>query len=370
MNSTATKETEPLVSTDFRNVQQQQQLHRLSSDNLPDLNKNDTTRTKKHSSRCQYEDKSCTQNATQEFLTNFMDTYIGNTAIFRKSGGSDTVGFAFFLSSYVSAYKGVLCAMRRYRPYHQGGRLNAFVAGSAAGMTLLLDRNQSRRKTLMLYLFTRSVHFGSSYVMKKWAEHQDSKLSTNHLELKDSVTSSGMGHALGAKSGWDDILAKVMSASAAVVVMVLTASINLYACVIEPDAMLKSYWNMMVQHTGLPKKFGPMFKPLVEVFRLQFLLLKDLPANIENIRMPVGITSKEFVANNISPEVATLFSNKIHHEFRLCALLHPLSSCSGHFTDVLADEFERTAKMYSILNRRKGGDVFHDFINLQTLSKW
>jgi hypothetical protein len=288
--------------------------------------------------------------------------YLSSTAIFKKSGGSDTVGFAFFLSSFLSAYKAVLCTMRYYRPEHEGDRLNAFVAGSVAGLTLLLDKNKSRRTALTLYLFTRSIQFGSSYSMKKWAEHREAKRSTQRLALRDAVHSSGKEHALVTKSGWDDVLAKVMSSSAATVLMSLTAAVNIYSCVIEPDAMPKSYWNFLMQHSGLPQKFGPMFQPLLDAFQSQYVTLRELPGGMENIGIPAGITSKDFVSTNISPNIATLYPSNLHHDFQLCALLHPLTPCSGHSMDVIKGEFGRAVKMYGTLNFVSTPHTFAYFI--------
>ncbi|KAF9153520.1 hypothetical protein BG015_003255 [Linnemannia schmuckeri] len=357
------KETEKVIAG-FNNFQQR--LQRLSSHNLAKLNL-EITAQKKRVSKCKHEGKTCSQNVTRGFFKTWMIAYVvkyligvlpavltgkafKNPAIFKKSGGSDTVGFAFFLSSFLSAYKAVLCTMRYYRPQHEGDRLNAFVAGSVAGLTLLLDKNKSRRTALTLYLFTRSIQFGSSYSMKKWAEHREAKRSTQRLALRDAVHSSGKEHALVTKSGWDDILAKVMSSSAATVLMSLTAAVNLYSCVIEPDAMPKSYWNFLMQHSGLPQKFGPMFQPLLDTFRSQYVTLRELPGGMENIGIPAGVTSKDFVSTNISPNIATLYPSNLHHDFQLCALLHPLTPCSGHSMDVITGEFGRAVKMYGTLN--------------------
>lgn len=268
------------------------------------------------------------------------------------------MGFAFFLSSFLSAYKLVLCTMRYYRPDHEGDRLNAFVAGSVAGLTLILDKNKSRRTALTLYLFTRSIQFGSSYAMKKWAEHRNAKRVNQRLALRDAVDDEALSlssdgkktQALVTKSGWDDILAKCMSASAATALMSLTASVNLYSCVIEPDAMPKSYYNFIMQHSGLPQKFGPMFDPLLDTFRSQFELLKKGPGGFENIGIPKGVSSRDFIAENISPNIATVFPPDVHHDYQCCALLHPLYPCHRHAVDTLTGEFGRAVKMYGTLN--------------------
>ncbi|KAK3823291.1 MAG: hypothetical protein J3Q66DRAFT_279899 [Benniella sp.] len=66
--------------------------------------------------------------------------------------------------------------------------------------------------------------------------------------------------------------------------------------------------------------------------------------------IPAGVSSRDFVAENISPNIATLIPNNVHHDYQLCALLHPLTPCTGHAMDVITGEFGRAAKMYGTLN--------------------
>ncbi|KAF9095878.1 hypothetical protein BGX23_012424 [Mortierella sp. AD031] len=361
------KETEKVIAG-FNNFQQR--LQRLSSHNLQRLNL-EITQSEKKARKCKHEGKTCTQNVTRGFLKTWVVAYLikyaigvlpsllkgkvfKNPSILKKSGGSDTVGFAFFLSSFLSAYKLVLCAMRRLRPDHDGDRLNAFVAGSIAGLTLTLDKNKSRRTALTLYLFTRSIQFASSYAMKRWAEHRQAKMALSRQSLRDGDDNHGGKtndkQALVTTNRWDDILARIMTSSAATVVMSLTAAVNIYSCVIEPDAMPRSYYNFIMQHSGLPQKFGPMFPPLVETFQSQFTLLKEGPGGFDNIGIPEGVSSHDFIAKNISPNIATLFPAGMHHDYQCCALLHPLYGCKRHAVDTFTGEFGRALKMYGTLN--------------------
>ncbi|KAG0353504.1 hypothetical protein BG005_007226 [Podila minutissima] len=357
------KEAEKVIAG-FNNFQQR--LQRLSSHNLQRLHLK-ITRNEKRVSKCKHDGKSCKQNVTRGFLKTWMIAYLvkyaigvlpalltgkamKNPSIFRKSGGRDTIGFAFFLSSFLSVYKGVLCTMRYNRPYHEGDRLNAFVAGAVAGLTLTLDRNKSRRTALTLYLLTRSLQFASSYCMKKWAEYREIKNSEHHLALRDAVMSSGQKHILVTTTAWDDLLAKVLSSSAASMIMSLTAAVNVYAVVVEPDALPKSYYNFLMQHSGIPQKFGAMFPHLLDTFRAQFDLLRKGPAGKEHIMIPAGVSSRDFVADNISPNIATLFPSDVHHDYQLCALLHPLHNCGHHAVDTFTGEFGRALKMYGTLN--------------------
>ncbi|KAG0209487.1 hypothetical protein BGX33_005487 [Mortierella sp. NVP41] len=361
------KETEKVIAGFSKFPKFQQRLQRLSSHNLQRLHL-EITQMEKKASRCKHEGKTCSQNVARGFFKTWMISYVTNysigvlpalltgkafknPSIFKKSGGSDTVGFAFFLASFLSAYKAVLCSMRHNRPYHEGDSLNAFVAGSIAGLTLLLDKNKSRRTALTLYLFTRSIQFGSSYSMKKWAEHREAKKSPQRLVLKDVVESSGnKEQALVTSSGWDDILAKIMSASVATVVMSLTASANVYACIIEPDTVPKSYWKFLMQQSGMPQKFGELFYQMTDAYRAQYDVLKDLPAGSELFGIPAGVSSRDFVSATISPNIASLYPSNIHHDFQLCALLHPRTQCTGHTIDLVKGEFGRAVKLYSTLN--------------------
>ncbi|KAH7052685.1 hypothetical protein BKA57DRAFT_533865 [Linnemannia elongata] len=367
MDSTHMEHTKG-TTTDLDNSHQT--LHRLSSHDLQELTNIELIKRKENKrilNKCKHEGKTCRQNVSQGFVTSWIIAYVSqyligvlpsvltgkafkNPAIFKTSGGRDTIGFAFFVSSYLSAYKALLCTMRHYRPYHEGDRLNSFIAGSVAGLAMWIDKNKIRRKALALYLLTRSIQFGSSYSMKKWAEYREAKrLIQHHVLHATTLQSSEKNLALDTKAGWDDILAKIMSSSAGAVLMSSSAAVNLYACMVEPDAMPQSYWRFIMHHTGLPQKFGPMLKPLLDVFASQLFVLNALPPGVENITIPAGVTSREFIST-LSPSVATVFPNHVHHEYQLCALMHPLTPCTGHFKDVLAGEFDRALRMYAPLN--------------------
>jgi hypothetical protein len=76
---------------------------------------------------------------------------------------SDTFKFSLFFSTFIAAYKGLNCFMRRLR--QTDDRLNSFAAGSIAGMALLLDE-KSRRRAIMLYLGTRAIQLAYLCGMK------------------------------------------------------------------------------------------------------------------------------------------------------------------------------------------------------------
>lgn len=87
-----------------------------------------------------------------------------------KLGGKDTIRFALFMASFTTTFKAALCSMRRLR--NKTDWLNSFVAGFAAGSTIYLDSNHSRRIMIALYLTTRSAHFMSRYLWRHYLEPQ------------------------------------------------------------------------------------------------------------------------------------------------------------------------------------------------------
>lgn len=129
---------------------------------------------------CKHE-KSCSKNVIIGFLRSFFVIYsikywinlipalltgkiFKKSSLFYKLGGRDTISFAMFLSTFISIYKGALCALRRLR--NKNDSLNSLLAGGAAGISLILDSNKSRRRMIALYLSTRTCHFISRGVWR------------------------------------------------------------------------------------------------------------------------------------------------------------------------------------------------------------
>lgn len=98
------------------------------------------------------------------FISQFLIS-LKSPALLLKIGGKDTIRFSLFMSSFTTTFKAVLCGMRRWRESNDWK--NAFVAGMAAGLTLYLDSNRSRRLMIALYLSskqTRSKGEGESEI--------------------------------------------------------------------------------------------------------------------------------------------------------------------------------------------------------------
>ncbi|KAG0174947.1 hypothetical protein DFQ28_003628 [Apophysomyces sp. BC1034] len=358
------KETEAVL-TSIRSFQDK--LKRLSSQNLSRLRLELAHEEKKGLRLCKHEGKTCTQNCTRGFVKAFVVAFsvkyliailppLLTGKVFKRPGilkqmvDRDTACFALFLSTFLSSYKGILCGLRRLNS--KDDRLNAFVAGSIAGSALILDRDKRRRQSIMLYLLTRSLQFSGAWLMKQWAIHRQAKRRKDLAQLKEDMDHKGFQpnepRELVVKKKWDDHLAKFMQRWAGVGVMILANAQIIYAFLLDPDTVPKAYYAFLLSHSGWKGNFGNMASPLAHVIGDTIRRLADEGGSIQ---IPGEMTSREFVAETISPNIATIIPPKMKHKYILCALQHPLEeSCVQNKVTMFRTEYLRALKLYMPLN--------------------
>ncbi|KAI9316258.1 hypothetical protein BX666DRAFT_220836 [Dichotomocladium elegans] len=353
----------------------QDKLRRLSSQNLTRLQLEATAAAKERQrigpNYCQHQGKTCTQNCTRGFLKAFAAGFsikylIGilpllvTGRLFKRPGllkqlaGRDTAMFALFLSTFLSSYKGILCLLRHFRKTKdpKSDRLNAFIAGAVAGLSLIIDQDKRRRQSIMLYLLTRSIQFSGAWLMKQWAKHRKARHTRELAILKEKVDREGFApgepRRLVVKKSWDDYLAKYMQRWAGVLVMALASSQIVYGFLFHSDTLPKSYYHFLLTHSGWKPDIGGMAPSLIHGISDTVCRLSEEKGSI---RMPLDTTSREFVAQTISPNIATIIPPKIRHKFILCALQHPLDpSCTRSKFTLFRDEYFRALKLYVPLN--------------------
>ncbi|ORY96671.1 hypothetical protein BCR43DRAFT_531222 [Syncephalastrum racemosum] len=366
------KETETVLSS-IRSFQDK--LRRLSSQNLTRLQMEATAAAGARGGPndfCQHKGKTCTQNCTRGFVKAFavgfsvkyligilppllMGKVFKRPSLLKQLAGRDTALFALFLSTFLSTYKGILCLMRRFRQTKdtQSDKLNAFVAGSIAGMALIIDRDKRRRQSIMLYLLTRAIQFSSAWLMKQWAIHRRAKRARELNQIKEHMDAQGYApgqpRQLNTKNiHWDDVLAKFMHRWAGVGVMMLASAQIIYGFLFHQDTLPKSYYSFLLTHSGWKGDFGGMAAPLTQVIGDT---INRMAEDTGSIRMPKDTTSREFIAENVSPNIATIIPPKIRHKFIMCALQHPLDpSCTRSKFTLFRDEYLRSLKLYVPLN--------------------
>lgn len=245
--------------------------------------------------------------------------------------GRDTAGFALFLSTFTSSYKGILCLLRHYRKTNDPStdRLNAFIAGSLAGLSLVFDRDKHRRQSIMLYLFTRALQFNGSWLMKKWAMHRKENRRKG-------------------EKFWDDYLAETVVKFSGVGVMMIANAQIIYAFLFNNDTLPRSYFAFLLTHSGFKKNFGSMASRIAEAVGLT---VNQLVEDKASIKIPAGVSSKEFISQYVSPNIATTIHPKLHHKYIMCAIQHPLSdNCLTDKFGLFKDELFRSLKLYIPLN--------------------
>ncbi|KAI8149299.1 hypothetical protein BJV82DRAFT_118572 [Fennellomyces sp. T-0311] len=363
------RETERVIAS-IRSFQDK--LKRLSSQNLTRLQLEATAAEAKErrgagaGQYCKHDGKTCTQNCTRGFIKAFAVGFsikylIGilplllTGKVFKRPGllkqlaGSDTAMFALFLSTFLSSYKGILCLLRRYS---RSDRLNAFIAGSVAGAALMIDKDHRRRQSIMLYLLTRAIQFTGAFLMKQWAIHRKAKHNKELAELKEKVDREGFApgqpRQLVVKKKWDDHLAKFMQRWAGVGVMILANAQIIFAFLFHRETLPKAYYSFLLTHSGWRSDIGGMAAPLTQVIGDT---VNRLAEEKGSIRMPLDTTSREFIGETVSPNIATIIPPKIRHRYIMCALQHPLDpSCTRSKFTLFRDEYLRALQLYVPLN--------------------
>lgn len=271
--------------------------------------------------------------------------------------------FALFLSTFLSSYKGILCLMRRLRGTTDvaSDRLNAFVAGAVAGLSLVIDPDRRRRQSIMMYLLTRSLQFSGGWLMGEWSKSRQAKRQAALMQLRDRVNSEGFvdgqRRELAIKPTWEDVFAKGLQRYAGALVMMLANVQIIYGFLFDPDTLTKSYHSFLMYHSGWKDDFGNMAIPLTHAISDTVQRMAQADDAIP-FRIPKDTTSRDFVAQYISPNVASIIPPNIRHRHAVCALQHPLdASCTRSKLTLFRDGYGRALKLYVPLNvvRKKKG---------------
>ncbi|KAI8064784.1 uncharacterized protein B0P05DRAFT_554256 [Gilbertella persicaria] len=338
------QETETVISS-IRSFQER--LKRVSSQNLSRLSMEISAAENPSPGLCRHEGKTCTQNCTRGFIKTFTVAFavkyligvlptllsgkiLKRPGVLKQMAGRDTACFALFLSTFISSYKGILCAMRRYRKTkdRKSDRLNAFVAGSLAGLALAFDRDKRRRQSIMLYLFTRALQFSGAWLMKHWAI----KRKENHPGEKR----------------WDDCFAEFIQRFSGVGVMMLANAQIIYAFLFNHDTLPRSFFAFLLTHASFKKYYDGMAARIAEAVGVT---VHQLVEDGISIKVPEGVTSQDFISQYVSPNIASSIHPKLHHKYIMCSIQHPLtSSCTIDKFGLFKDEFLRSLKLYVPLN--------------------
>ena len=238
----------------------------------------------------------------------------------------DAAGFAVFLAAFTGSYNGILCALRRYRNTER--RSNSIIAGTLAGLALAFDQSKARRQSIMIYLMVRALQFNVSYLMKKWA-------------IKRQQDHPG-------ETKWDDRVANFLSRYAGVLLMTVVSSQTIFAFLFHSDTLQKPYRSFLSEHINFKSNFGEKEKDAVKAFGPT---VNRINKECSSIKTPVGLSSREYVAQYISLSLADKVAPNIHHTYASCTIAHPLyESCLLDRRHLFQGEMLRTLKLYGVLD--------------------
>ncbi|CAO3600762.1 unnamed protein product [Absidia cylindrospora] len=234
-------------------------------------------------------------------------------------------------------------------------RLNAFVAGAVAGLSLVIDPDRRRRQSIMMYLLTRSLQFSGGWLMGQWSKSRQAKRQETLMQVRDRMNEEGFAEGqrreLTVEPTWEDVFAKGLQRYAGALVMMLANVQIIYGFLFDPDTLTKSYHSFLLYHSGWKDDFGNMAIPLTNAINDTVRRMAQGDDEAVPFRIPKDTTSRDFVAQHVSPNVASIIPHNIRHRYAVCALQHPLdASCTTSKLTLFRDGYGRALKLYVPLN--------------------
>ncbi|KAJ2455881.1 hypothetical protein EV183_000497 [Coemansia sp. RSA 2336] len=372
-----------------------------------------------HDSHCQHEGASCPQNAIRGLLKAFLVGFgvkcgleivphIISLRLFKRpslllSGCSrDTCSFASFLAALIGSYKAILCTMRNIRGGKHGDYTNSLVAGMLAGLiSAKLDRSQSRRNAIALYLFSRALQYGSVWLFERWAAWQQSEEDKIRSRWMKRAHSADVVSAMNRRrngreqeiaeranpepqlnwggmdmTNWNPepkiswspevtdksletkrdearrtrVIRSVIKFTrnyAPTALMTFSVTLITYVLVFHTDSIPRSYANLLYKSSGFdslyPKKSASAFKTIASG-------MSDVVANTRGI--PQGMPTKQYIAKlPYAEDLLPAFDDSIHHHHLACGILHPETAyCSRGVALAFMRGFPFAMKMYVPFN--------------------
>ncbi|KAJ3226434.1 hypothetical protein HK099_004887 [Clydaea vesicula] len=371
-----------------------ERLRQLSSDNLKRIKQEAEIKRP----YCKHK-LTCTQSCIRSFLKSFCTTYILKYAlgfiptlmtgkIFRNPrlilllGGRDTTQLSLFLSSFTFLYKVLLCSLRRI--FVSNDWKISFIAGLVASTSLAIDRNDTRRLMIALYLSTRNLHFISRHLWRihvepRWDPNDDSQNEVKEektkpkylisspripgevrkygeeinpfsfefsskipksLETKDSkkvetvVTTRKLDNKI-------DIIRKFVRKCAAVSLMMISSGQIAYGFVLHPETLNSSYFSFLLLHGNFKKKEPLRAKNYLNAWTnvITNIATNNLSPLYNEYKIPPEL--KEFKENLGMTKSGML----------MCSLQHGNHYyCSGGALSIFKSEILRAVALYAPLN--------------------
>ncbi|KAG5462133.1 MAG: hypothetical protein BJ554DRAFT_5571, partial [Olpidium bornovanus] len=226
-------------------------------------------------------------------------------------------------------------------------RLNAFIAGSLAGLCLRLDRNRARRTVVALYLLVRAMQYGSVWLLNWWTK---SRQRRRHRKLlRDRLRA---GHAA---DDFDDdfevgLLHRASPGSASMTSIPSALSRDEVVARRKLELTRVTLGDRVEEFLCRWAGTGVMMMSSAQILYAFILMVHQFPSSTDGIastagadffgpHIPVlsqlteiaeGMTSKEFIHKTISPNLASLCPNGVRHDYVLCAMFHPLIARCEH----------------------------------------
>ncbi|KAJ2634325.1 hypothetical protein GGF40_004270 [Coemansia sp. RSA 1286] len=364
------------------------------------------SKRKKHNVECQHVGKTCVQNCTRGFIKAFVVGYAVKCGIdvvphivslrlfskpqllLRSLKSKDTLGFAAFLSTLIGAYKGILCAMRKFGTGND--YVNSLVAGALAGLvSIKIDRSRSRRAAVTLYMVSRALQYGVVWIFNRWSAglqaeedqlrgrslkrahsavsvSQQSPASRPTLRRLQAMSPAASSDVLSHHVRWDDSavdnskeakrrmlhidrtkrVLRWVRACAPTALMSLSCGVIVYVLFFHTDVLPRGYLNFLSRASGYellyPKRAASALKSVgSEVMR-----------GTGGGRIPPGMGTKEYIATlPLANDLLPAAKDGIRHDYVACGIFHPgTTSCTRGVVSTILQSLPVAMKVYAPLN--------------------
>ncbi|KAL7751343.1 hypothetical protein RI367_003203 [Sorochytrium milnesiophthora] len=360
-------------------------LKRVSSRNLKMMGEMEKPRKVplcKHPGTCT---QSCVRGWVKSFMVGYVVKYVvgiapglltGKTfkrpSLLLREFNQDTLQFALFLSTFASSYKALLCAIR-HATDSPTNKAIAFIAGAVAGLSVLIDKNKTRRTTLCLYFLTKSGQFGCRWAVQLWEakrlrdKQARAQAAVEQLELdkRDNGIVFSAHHSAVAMQMLlptkRDKFVQWLKRHAGTMVMMGSSAQILFSFVAMPETLAKSYYSFLVSHSGIRDRMGPLTNHYMTT--IGDVLWGSMSDNhVDAPRLAVagaklgaegGHLHKAVMHNaaDLGGLLAASALSKKDFQYRMCALIHPETpSCTAFSLRCFTRAMRRSAALYAPLN--------------------
>lgn len=294
-----------------------------------------------------------------KFLKTFLMLYGGKSLLgmliarrfdLKRLANHDSANFAMAIAGMRATYYGLIISPDWRRIL---GEYHVSLSAAFASLWLLIDRSPQRRVYIALTLSIKAALFYTRSLIYQAPESPE-------FEGQTELRAYQLIHR---KSPWLNASSQLIHRHGTLLVWYIVAFHVTLTSYNYPHLLPKSYYNSLVELTGLKGKYGRDLPAVTEALQY-FTDLSSKGLHPEVFKVPDGITSVNFLkslsqnneewsvrAQNAFIPISSRMSPSAHHSRLMCMLQHPENtSCLTAAAQGGVDVFSFAFKNYAVIN--------------------